>query len=217
MDAPLFEHFERIDALNLFFCFRWLLVLFKREFGFADVLRLWECVWAAEFDDAGPEVGVGVGVVEGGGGEEGKTPVVDGAGGGTVVGSTDGSGPTPSPVSAPGGLSNHFQLFVALGILEMNRDMLLRYLENFDEMLQYMNELSQQMDVEQVIVQAESLCLALQSLVTPAPPSSDAASGPTAASASKNGKGSGPGAGAELAIPVISADLVGLVTSRRRG
>ncbi|CAD6934637.1 unnamed protein product, partial [Tilletia controversa] len=81
----------------------------------------------------------------------------------------------------------------------------------------YMNELSQQMDVEQVIVQAESLCLALQSLVTPAPPSSDAASGPTAASASKNGKGSGPGAGAELAIPVISADLVGLVTSRRRG
>ncbi|KAE8189458.1 hypothetical protein CF328_g6275, partial [Tilletia controversa] len=136
MDAPLFEHFERIDALNLFFCFRWLLVLFKREFGFADVLRLWECVWAAEFDDAGPEVGVGVGVVEGGGGEEGKTPVVDGAGGGTVVGSTDGSGPTPSPVSAPGGLSNHFQLFVALGILEMNRDMLLRYLENFDEMLQ---------------------------------------------------------------------------------
>ena len=33
---------ESIDALNFFFCFRWLLVLFKREFEFEDVLRLWE-------------------------------------------------------------------------------------------------------------------------------------------------------------------------------
>jgi TBC1 domain family member 15 len=35
---------ESKDCLNMFFCFRWLLVLFKREFSFDAVQRLWE-VW----------------------------------------------------------------------------------------------------------------------------------------------------------------------------
>jgi len=35
---------ESKDCLNLFFCFRWLLVLFKREFSFETIQRLWE-VW----------------------------------------------------------------------------------------------------------------------------------------------------------------------------
>jgi len=33
---------ESKDCLNLFFCFRWLLVLFKREFSFETIQRLWE-------------------------------------------------------------------------------------------------------------------------------------------------------------------------------
>ena len=36
---------EKTDALNLFFCFRWVLIAFKREFPFDDVLRLWEVLW----------------------------------------------------------------------------------------------------------------------------------------------------------------------------
>ena len=55
---------EKTDALNLFFCFRydstfhvhfpahrglcvisWVLIAFKREFSFEDVLRLWEVLW----------------------------------------------------------------------------------------------------------------------------------------------------------------------------
>lgn len=54
---------EKTDALNLFFCFRyvlrlwnmhsihqtldysWVLIAFKREFPFEDVLRLWEVLW----------------------------------------------------------------------------------------------------------------------------------------------------------------------------
>ena len=40
------RHFaEKTDALNLFFCFRWVLIAFKREFAFDDVLRLWEVLW----------------------------------------------------------------------------------------------------------------------------------------------------------------------------
>ncbi|KAK0520160.1 GTPase activating protein [Tilletia horrida] len=239
MDAPLFEHFERIDALNLFFCFRWLLVCFKREFAFADILKLWECIWAAEFDDAYTPTGQ----VEGSGAGAGASvSAVDAVGvdqeaSKALNGTTAGSSTAPkadksASTVAPSGLSNHFQLFVALGILEMNRDMLLRYLENFDEMLQYMNELSQQMDVEQVIVQAESLCLALQSLAAPqssntsAPPtatkvssstrsaSGSAKSGSTSPSSSFTGNGSN-GGGLAADVPIINPDLVGLVTNTR--
>ena len=45
MDPEIYRHLEKIDGLNLFFCFRWVLIAFKREFGFDDVLRLWEVLW----------------------------------------------------------------------------------------------------------------------------------------------------------------------------
>ncbi|KAJ3192853.1 GTPase activating protein, partial [Entophlyctis luteolus] len=36
IDPPLHLHLEKIDATNLFCCFRWILVVFKREFKFDD-------------------------------------------------------------------------------------------------------------------------------------------------------------------------------------
>ena len=33
------------DSGNFFFCFRWLLIWFKRELAFSDVMRLWEVLW----------------------------------------------------------------------------------------------------------------------------------------------------------------------------
>nr|KAJ3420530.1 GTPase activating protein [Polyrhizophydium stewartii] len=47
LDPGLHVHLKVIDALNLFCCFRWFLVLFKREFEFDDVLRIWE-LWASD-------------------------------------------------------------------------------------------------------------------------------------------------------------------------
>ena len=46
IDPPLYAHLARHDALSLFFCYRWILILFKREFNFDQVLRLWEALWA---------------------------------------------------------------------------------------------------------------------------------------------------------------------------
>lgn len=45
MDPRLYKHFEETETTNLFFCFRWLLVWFKREFEWNDVIRLWEVLW----------------------------------------------------------------------------------------------------------------------------------------------------------------------------
>ncbi|KAF1386265.1 hypothetical protein PFLUV_G00092720 [Perca fluviatilis] len=36
---------ESQDSGYLYFCFRWLLIRFKRELSFQDVLRLWEVMW----------------------------------------------------------------------------------------------------------------------------------------------------------------------------
>ena len=33
---------ESHESSNMYFCFRWLLIMFKREFSFPDIMRLWE-------------------------------------------------------------------------------------------------------------------------------------------------------------------------------
>jgi hypothetical protein len=45
LDNPLHDYFKQNDCLNYFFCFRWILICFKREFDYHDVLRLWEVLW----------------------------------------------------------------------------------------------------------------------------------------------------------------------------
>lgn len=125
----------------MFFCFRWFLTSFKREFSFDDTIKLWEIF----FTDY---------------------------------------------------LGTHFHHFFALAILEANRDVIVRYLREFDEVrlpsvfcclrflfanafaptqiLKYINELSQTLDLATLISDAEVLYLTLREIVdasTPAPES----------------------------------------------
>ena len=45
MDPKLYTHLQSADSTNFFFFFRMLLVWYKREFSWDDVLRLWEVLW----------------------------------------------------------------------------------------------------------------------------------------------------------------------------
>lgn len=45
LDIPLHNYFKQHDCLNYFFCFRWILIQFKREFEYERTLRLWEVLW----------------------------------------------------------------------------------------------------------------------------------------------------------------------------
>ncbi|KAF2811748.1 RabGAP/TBC [Mytilinidion resinicola] len=45
MDPKLYLHLQSADSTNFFFFFRMLLVWYKREFEWVDVLRLWEGLW----------------------------------------------------------------------------------------------------------------------------------------------------------------------------
>uniref|UniRef100_A0A7C9EUL9 TBC1 domain family member 15 n=1 Tax=Opuntia streptacantha TaxID=393608 RepID=A0A7C9EUL9_OPUST len=44
-DGPLHNYFKQNDCLNYFFCFRWILIQFKRELRYEETMRLWEVLW----------------------------------------------------------------------------------------------------------------------------------------------------------------------------
>ncbi|XP_025051799.1 TBC1 domain family member 17 isoform X2 [Alligator sinensis] len=45
LDPLLCDFLDSKESGTLCFCFRWLLIWFKREFAFTDVLQLWEVLW----------------------------------------------------------------------------------------------------------------------------------------------------------------------------
>uniref|UniRef100_A0A673H6F1 TBC1 domain family member 17-like n=1 Tax=Sinocyclocheilus rhinocerous TaxID=307959 RepID=A0A673H6F1_9TELE len=45
LDPELCDYLDSQDSGSLCFCFRWLLIWFKREFSFEDILSLWEVLW----------------------------------------------------------------------------------------------------------------------------------------------------------------------------
>lgn len=46
LDPILHRSLEETDSLNMFFCFRWILLQFKREFSPADICEVWDAFWA---------------------------------------------------------------------------------------------------------------------------------------------------------------------------
>ena len=45
LDPKLYLHLQSAESTNFFFFFRMLLIWYKREFEWTDVLRLWEALW----------------------------------------------------------------------------------------------------------------------------------------------------------------------------
>ncbi|PLW50278.1 hypothetical protein PCANC_05602 [Puccinia coronata f. sp. avenae] len=110
IDPQLYCHFEKTNSLNLFFCFRWILISFKREFEFQDVLKVWEALW------------------------------------------TDMCGP-------------HSDLFLALAVLQTHREPIIRYLQEFDEVLKYINDIANTLECDTLLTQAHMLYLTYKSII----------------------------------------------------
>ncbi|GAA5935674.1 GTPase-activating protein GYP7 [Sporobolomyces koalae] len=75
-------------------------------------------------------------------------------------------------------LGTKFHLFFALAILEANREVMIRYLREFDEILKYTVELSGTLDLQTLVSDAEVLYLTFKQIVTNAS-SSETDSAPT--------------------------------------
>lgn len=98
----LHAHLTKADSSHFFFFFRMILVWFKREFEWDDVMRLWEVLWTDYY-------------------------------------------------------SSQFHLFVAVAILDLNKDIIMGRLHHFDEILKYINDLGLSMDLDIVLTRAEQL------------------------------------------------------------
>ncbi|KAL2919319.1 GTPase activating protein [Polyrhizophydium stewartii] len=109
VDPPLYRHMELTDSVNMFCCFRWLLICFKREFPFSEIKTLWEVILACP-------------------------------------------------------LSEHFQIFVAAAILNMHRTQIFHQ-RAFDEVLKFINGLSDTIPVPDSIQHAQVLYYLARDLV----------------------------------------------------
>ena len=49
LDPILYKHFVDIEAINLFCVFRWLLILYKREFSLDEVVLLWDILFSCDY------------------------------------------------------------------------------------------------------------------------------------------------------------------------
>ncbi|KAJ1902140.1 GTPase activating protein [Kickxella alabastrina] len=99
-NPKLFSHLEKCDASNMFSCYRWLLIWFKREFSFENILRLWEVLWTDY-------------------------------------------------------LTDRFVLFVALAILQRHADVIMDHLQSPEEVLKYVQDLSDTIDLNDALKGAE--------------------------------------------------------------
>ncbi|PFX32122.1 TBC1 domain family member 15 [Stylophora pistillata] len=106
VDPHFYKYLEEHDSGNLYFCFRWLLICFKREFSFPDIMTLWETLWSQS-------------------------------------------------------LSPNYHLIVCLAILDKHRRVIMENNFGFTEILKYINDLAYNLDVQEVLVRAEQICVQL--------------------------------------------------------
>ncbi|KAJ2813587.1 GTPase activating protein, partial [Coemansia furcata] len=99
-NPQLYRHLDKCDASNMFCCYRWLLIWFKREFSFENILRLWEVLWTDY-------------------------------------------------------LTDRFVLFVALAILQRHADVIMDHLQSPEEVLKYVHDLSETIDLNDALKGAE--------------------------------------------------------------
>lgn len=172
MDPKLYKHLQKADSTNFFFFFRMLLVWYKREFEWADTLRLWEALWSDYY-------------------------------------------------------SSNFHIFIALAILEKHRDVIMTHLQHFDEVLKYVNELSNTIDLESTLMRAEALFKRFQRTIDAIDKKGNFPEAPVRqrrpASGTQNGNAAGQASGSDARTlaaaqrddgPTISAELRGLLSRK---
>ncbi|PKU75470.1 TBC1 domain family member 15 [Dendrobium catenatum] len=103
LDRPLHDYFVQADCSNYYYCFRWILIQFKREFEYQKLLCLWEVLWTHY-------------------------------------------------------ISEHFHLYICVAILKKYRRQIYTERMDFDTLLKFVNELSGKIDLDEILMEAESLC-----------------------------------------------------------
>ncbi|TPP67283.1 Small G protein signaling modulator 1 [Fasciola gigantica] len=113
MDPELNAHIQMYgDFTHFYFCYRWFLLDFKREFKYGDVFRVWETLIAASHL-----------------------------------------------------ISDRFELFVALALIQYYRDVIIRAQMEFTDILKFFNERAEKHSVEHILDMARKSASEIQSLL----------------------------------------------------
>jgi len=105
LDQSLYDNIQQNgDFSHFYFCYRWFLLDFKREFSYSSVYRVWETIWAA------------------------------------------------CEVASP-----QFYLFVALGLVETYRDIIIDRNMDFTDIIKFFNEMAERHDDGDVLESAREL------------------------------------------------------------
>uniref|UniRef100_A0A8C1CE65 TBC1 domain family, member 15 n=1 Tax=Cyprinus carpio carpio TaxID=630221 RepID=A0A8C1CE65_CYPCA len=107
LDLAFWNYLEAQDSGYLYFCFRWLLIRFKRELHFQDVLRFWEVMWT-------------------------RLPC------------------------------QNFHLLVCCAILDSEKQKIMDRKYGFNEILKHINELSMKLDIEEILIKSEAICMQIK-------------------------------------------------------
>ncbi|GAQ83379.1 GTPase-activating protein [Klebsormidium nitens] len=132
-DPTVGEHLRAAEADNFLFAFRILLVMFRRELSFSQVLTLWEMLWAADFDleKGGAEEALFGGVRDSGLAEGGKEEGGEG-----------------------GGCEDELCVFCVAAILHHNRTRLRKEVREMDDAVKLFNAMELRVDVRSCVERA---------------------------------------------------------------
>ena len=114
LDGTLYDKIQQNgDFSHFYFCYRWFLLDFKREFSYDDVYTVWETIWASE----------------------------------KVA-------------------SHQFFLFIALGLVESYRDIILDRNMDFTDIIKFFNEMAERHDAAGVLAISRDLVDQLRDLIS---------------------------------------------------
>ena len=125
LDPDLCSFLDEKESLNMYFCFRWLLIWFKREFKFEDIKQLWDVLICQPYSYE-------------------KTC--------TSNNSKNNNEISTSKINVSGLPCHNFQLLLAAGILLKRKSEIIDANLSFTDILRFINDLSEQMDVDEVIM-----------------------------------------------------------------
>lgn len=163
-DEGLYKHLQEIEGDNLYFCYRMLLLELKREFPFAETLRVMEIIWSSmppELDDDDSEVEFYYGLLHASGNNKaigvngGKSsPAPEGIYRDSFSKTDNEDYPLPHPRFLNDG--SPFPLFLCLAVLLVNKDEIINKLD-YAMLAMYFDKLSRKQDSRKIVARAKGL------------------------------------------------------------
>lgn len=150
VDPKLHQHLEELDGGEYLFAFRMLMVLFRREFSFADSLYLWEMMWSMEYH---PNIFSMYEETDAGSGKSIASPIDD------KLLKQCGKFQKVNVKSGQVDQYSHFAVFLVASVLETKQKRFLKEAKGLDDIVQILGDITGNLDAKKACREALKLHL----------------------------------------------------------